>query len=581
MNGDIYCIADTTIVNNSVFNIRGNNMIRFSSSSAGSEFINNGTINKESSDTTEFILGDIFTNKGIINLNSGTVITRNVFTNTGSLVFNTGYFIIENNFNHNGGSITGTGHFINSSRLTLNTDQEFPATLVFTMDPTGSTVDGPGNLILNQDFTIVGSVSGVGILAVHGNTWWNSNTLGRRFIVEAGKTLTLATPSSKSSADLITNNGTIDWMDGDIYCIADTLIINNSVFNIRGNNTIHFSSSSAGSEFINNGTINKESSGTTEFILGDIFTNSLSGIIKGNGTINMNCPTFINNGVIAPGLSPGILEFDTHQPFSANSTLQIEMQNGAGAGIGHDQLIRNSNLTLAGTLTVTETGTVPNGTYTIISLTAGSISNTFSTVNLPIGYTLITNTDNIQLKKDLVVTPVKLISFTAALQNNIVLLHWVTENELNNKYFDIERGINGTDFVSIGRTGASTATAGRKEYSFTDQQPLSGINYYRLKQVDIDGRFEYSPVAKATIDGQENFMTIYPNPVKDLFQIGFNKINPIVQVSIIDTQGRQLISRQISNQSLLQLPVQNLAPGIYYIKATDGSKTVALPFLKK
>jgi hypothetical protein len=578
--GDIFCSADTMMINNSVFNIRSNQIMRFSSSSAGSEFINNGTINKESSDTTEFILGDVFTNTGVINLHAGTLITRNIFTNTGNLVFNNGYFIFEHTFIHNGGNITGIGYFTNSSRLDLNINQAFPATLAFTMHP-GSTIDGPGDLTLNQDFTIAGSILGPGILVVHGNTVWNSNTLGRRFMVEAGRTLTLATPSSKTCATLITNDGTIDWQDGTIFCSADTVIVNNSLFTITGNNIMRFSSSSAGSEVINNGTINKESSGITEFMLGDAFTNGLTGIMKGSGTILMNYPVFINNGILAPGHSPGLLSFNSAQPLSDNSTLQIEMQDGSGAGTGHDQLTRNSDLTLAGTLTVTESTTVPTGTYTIIRVSAGTVSGGFDQVNLPIGYSLVINTDNVQLVKHLVVTPVKLVAFKAVHQHNKVSLQWVTENEVSNQYFDVERSHNGADFMAIGRVKASTATTYRKEYSFADQLPVAGINYYRLKQVDIDGKFEYSPIVMAAVEQQQNFIVLNSTIVKDMLRIRLSSINKTVLISILDPGGRQVIHQQAKGQSLLLIPVQYLPAGIYYLQATDGARKTVLPFLKQ
>ena len=82
---------------------------------------------------------------------------------------------------------------------------------------------------------------------------------------------------------------------------------------------------------------------------------------------------------------------------SANSTLSIEISGNGGAGqpTGHDQLQRGSNLTLIGTLTVVETGTVPDGDYTIISLSAETITGTFSSTNLPANYSVIYNSNNV------------------------------------------------------------------------------------------------------------------------------------------------------------------------------------------
>jgi hypothetical protein len=85
------------------------------------------------------------------------------------------------------------------------------------------------------------------------------------------------------------------------------------------------------------------------------------------------------------------------QVFSVNSKLDIEIMNGSGAGTGHDQLQRSGNLVLDGILNVTETGTVPDGTYTIVLLTSGTISGTFNTVNLPSNYSIVYNASSVNV----------------------------------------------------------------------------------------------------------------------------------------------------------------------------------------
>jgi hypothetical protein len=157
---------------------------------------------------------------------------------------------------------------------------------------------------------------------------------------------------------------------------------------------------SAGS-IVNTGTINKTSTGTT-FMQTASFTNSNGAIIKGLGTYNLNSGEFINTGIISPGSSPGILTINGTEPLTSNSTLEIEILDNNGPGTGHDQLVREGPLTLSGTLKVTETGEVPNGSYTIIKLLGGVISGKFNEVILPEGYSLKENLTNLVLERNVV-----------------------------------------------------------------------------------------------------------------------------------------------------------------------------------
>ena len=124
--------------------------------------------------------------------------------------------------------------------------------------------------------------------------------------------------------------------------------------------------------------------------------------------------------ILAPGLSPDIMTFNGAQPLSSGSTLQIEMLDGTGPGTGHDQLQRNGNLTLAGNITVTADPGVPNGTYTIIDLTSGDISGTFSSETLPSGYTLEIDLTNDEVK----VTKAPLVSLATHYFRSIATGDW-------------------------------------------------------------------------------------------------------------------------------------------------------------
>ena len=419
-DGTIYFRAIGTLLGNEgTFNITGNNTLT-NEIGANGVFINEGTITKTSTGTTDFQVAAVI-NYGTINLNAGTLQNRSSpFNNTGTLNFNSGSFINETNntFHHNSGSvITGTGTFTNNGTLNLNIDQTFPSTLSYAVGSSSLTT-GPGNLTINNNFTMQGDIDGSGSLAINANIIWISGSLKRPLTVGANRSLTFATSNWKLIWAAIINNGSMSWLDGTIYFrAAGVLLTNTGLFQIMGDNSLTNEIGADGS-FVNSGTLTKSSTGTTNFQFSN-FTNNNSGVIKGVGTIAMNS-TFANNGTIAPGLSPGIVTINNQQLFSANSTLSIEIAGSGGAGqpTGHDQLQRNSNLTLNGGLTITETGTVPSGDYTIISLTSGTISGTFSSTNLPANYTIIYNSNNVVARKGQAVC-VPAVSIVASPGNTI------------------------------------------------------------------------------------------------------------------------------------------------------------------
>jgi hypothetical protein len=381
------------VINNATFNITSNALWQFSGG-----LTNNGTITKTSTGTTT--INTPWSNSGTLNLSGGILTNSAIFTNTGTINFSSGAGWQNNStstFNHNTGSVvSGTGSFANAGTLTLNINQVFPSTLVFS---NSNIINGNGNLTVNNDFVIQGTITGSGSFTLNGNGDFQSGTLGRSLTIALGRTLLLSTANVKTTntGAIITNNGTMSWTEGGIN--GGGAFINNNIFNISASALWQFSGG-----LTNNGTINKTSAVVTN--LSTPVTNSSSGIIKGIGTILFSS-TLTNSGSIAPGLSPGILVLDGAQPFSVNSTLSTEIAGDGGAGqmTGHDQLQRGSNLTMSGALTVTEIGTVPDGDYTIILLTAGTVSGTFSSTNLPANYSVIYNSTNVVVRKGSVCPP--------------------------------------------------------------------------------------------------------------------------------------------------------------------------------
>lgn len=164
--------------------------------------------------------------------------------------------------------------------------------------------------------------------------------------------------------------------------------------------------------------------------------------------------------------------------------------------------------------------------------------------------------------------PLKLLSFDAIKQNSKTLLKWSTDNETNIDQFIVERSSNAVDYISIGNVN-STNQPGINNYSFTDEQPLQGINYYRLKIIDKDNVFAYSPTRNVKF-GPANDISIYPNPVTNALLNVTTSAN-CKKAILFDATGKQV--RAFTLQGMYNsLDLHNIAKGIYQLKVfTDNA----------
>jgi hypothetical protein len=180
------------------------------------------------------------------------------------------------------------------------------------------------------------------------------------------------------------------------------------------------------------------------------------------------------------------------------------------------------------------------------------------------------------------VLPVELIFFKAFIGIDHIKLSWATASELNFDYFDIEKSTDGTNFKSIATVKGNGTTSERHDYVLTDEKPIIGKSYYRLKSIDYDGYTEYFDVVMVDFDGKKNF-AVYPNPTDG---IKFNaETNFIPQrnafVIIYSTNGVEIAHYRISGeQSELTMPVK-LEAGLYYAKFISGEFTSVQRFMVK
>ena len=171
--------------------------------------------------------------------------------------------------------------------------------------------------------------------------------------------------------------------------------------------------------------------------------------------------------------------------------------------------------------------------------------------------------------------PVNLKTFKAAsVSSSKVKIFWTTEYEKNNAFFNIERSADGTNFLVVGKVAGVNHNAVLTDYIFYDKNPLTGLSFYRLKQVDIDSNFNYSPIARVKNTAAENTtVDVFPNPATGgFFKIDLFKITPgNIDVQVYDMGGRLQLQQQFNSNTII-IP-HPLPAGMYTVKITGKDYT--------
>lgn len=176
--------------------------------------------------------------------------------------------------------------------------------------------------------------------------------------------------------------------------------------------------------------------------------------------------------------------------------------------------------------------------------------------------------------------PVELLSFTAEKAEQSTLLNWKTTQEQNSDRFEVERSANGVTFTTIGKVTAAGNTQQLTSYSFIDNNPLNGTNYYRLKQVDVDETYTWSKIVSVNFSSVSK-VTISPNPVPNQLTVKLPVNNRYSWVRIIDATGKLLLQKNIAPSStVISIDVHQLAKG-WYVLQLDGDQQERKTFIKQ
>jgi hypothetical protein len=173
--------------------------------------------------------------------------------------------------------------------------------------------------------------------------------------------------------------------------------------------------------------------------------------------------------------------------------------------------------------------------------------------------------------------PLKLLSFDVTKQSgktNTALLSWTAAEQVNTQSFVVERTVDGKNFTAIGTVAAAGNYAGKQTYSYTDANAQNGTDYYRLKMVDIDGKFTYSPVKTVIFDGTTTeHVYIAPNVTHGQFYVKglSNKAN----IQVVDMAGKVLAKyNNVDQYTMVDISSGAFASGVYVVEVIENEKFV-------
>lgn len=174
--------------------------------------------------------------------------------------------------------------------------------------------------------------------------------------------------------------------------------------------------------------------------------------------------------------------------------------------------------------------------------------------------------------------PVELVSFNTTLQEQKIALKWITASEINSSHFEIEKSIDGVDFGFLEKVNSHQNTQTQQVYNFYDYDLSNKQQYYRLKMVDLDGKYEYSDIVAVNVKAllQDFETTIYPNPTSKKLVIKNGKGNAIVYNHL----GGKVQALEISS-TIFEMEISHFSNGKYFIQfINDQGKNKVKSFLK-
>lgn len=281
------------------------------------------------------------------------------------------------------------------------------------------------------------------------------------------------------------------------------------------------------------------------------------------------------NATFAPGSSPGDLVLEDNIDLGL-STITFEI-TGTTPATQYDQIIHGNStkmLTISNATATLDWGSFVPAVNDVFTIVDGSsdIVGEFATINSSnpsIVYTA-NYTSNVNEVRIVVtaILPVELVHFAAKKSDRGAELSWETATEINNEGFDIERSRDNKTWTKIGYVAGNGNSDAPVQYAYLDNAPSKGMNYYRLKQSDFDGQFEYSRVVALNFENENTNFTVSPNPVKDVLNIDLNPELENMEIQLFDSSGKLLWA---TKETVQQIPFGKYNAGVYFLKVVSST----------
>ncbi len=179
--------------------------------------------------------------------------------------------------------------------------------------------------------------------------------------------------------------------------------------------------------------------------------------------------------------------------------------------------------------------------------------------------------------------PIEMIRFDGACAENYVSLKWATATETDNDFFTVERSVDGISFAAVGNVNGAGNSSQLLSYEFSDTDPFSGANYYRIKQTDFNGHYSYSKIIVVDTKncGNQNLQLVHTFFNADDLEIDYTHANGIVTIEVYNAEGKLIYSSQdAAVNSAHHINVAGWSKSLYFIRISDGLNSVSRTVLR-
>ena len=171
--------------------------------------------------------------------------------------------------------------------------------------------------------------------------------------------------------------------------------------------------------------------------------------------------------------------------------------------------------------------------------------------------------------------PVEFLYITAKQELSENRIDWATAMEENNSHFIVERTHDGASWESLDEIGGAGFSSNIMKYTYLDQNPYSDVNYYRIKQVDYDGRYDYSPIVmvNSLIEEANISLKVYPNPAMDYVQVQWGQEEETGKIVLIGLNGNVVAEQMPDQHNAMVIDLTSVKDGVYFVQFIGSHTT--------